>query len=213
MADDGRMAVPLLLDPVRSGEEQMDRDRQFFARWPLSGGSDAGSLFRVYRIAPGEVTVGRTFRSALPPEWGVAPGDVVVRPTGGGAVLHGEDLCFSLLLPFRPGKSLVSVYSFLHRFLGSFAGSLGVNTALKHSSCPPGDGRGTCFLEPVCGDLMVESRKVLGGAMKINSQGFLYQGSLLLPGYSPAMLMEQFPVWYTGSRRLFVRNGRLLMDE
>lgn len=205
------MAVPLFSDHIRGAGDQMGIDSSLMEKIS-SGAGDFVSLLRVYRILPGQVTVGRTYRGVPPAEWGLAHCQYVHRPTGGGAVLHGQDICFSLLLSVRPQLSLVSLYSFLHLFFGKFVEELGIEPSLGGKSGVPYDGRGTCFLEPVCGDLMADSKKILGGAMKLGRQGFLYQGSLLIEGYSPEILQRQFASWYSGVNRFFVCDGQLRVD-
>jgi lipoate-protein ligase A len=182
----------------------------------LAGATAGGgflSLLRVYLIRPGEVTVGRTYHGTPPPEWGVPSARCVVRPTGGGAVLHGQDVCFSLLMSARPRMALVDLYSILHLFLGRFVRDLGHETSLGGKPENPHDGRGICFREPVCGDLMSGPKKILGGAMKLGRQGFLYQGSLLVSGTSPWVLQDRFTSWYSGSNRLLWEDGVLWARE
>jgi len=210
----GAVAVPLFSDIPRGASEQMGMDTSLLrgmAEASVSGFSLP--LLRVYRISSGQVTVGRTYRGNPPPDWGVALGQCVVRPTGGGAVLHGQDVCFSLLLSDRPRMALVDLYAILHLFLGRFVRDLGLETSLKGKPERPHDGRGTCFLEPVCGDLMAGPKKILGGAMKVGRQGFLYQGSLLVEGKSPGVLQDRFASWYSGTNRLLWRDGILGADK
>ncbi len=205
------MVVPLFSDLVRGASEQMGMDTSLLAKVAeKSGNSAVFSLLRVYRIRSGQVTVGRTYRGSPPSSWGVSSDDCVVRPTGGGAVLHGEDVCFSLLLSARPRMALVDLYGMLHLFLGRFVSNLGIETSLQGKHEGSIDGRGTCFLEPVCGDLMAGPQKILGGAMKVGRQCFLYQGSLLVDGVSPGVVQDRFVSWYIGGDVLVFRNGVLL---
>ncbi len=209
------MDVPLFSDHIRGASEQMRMDTSLLEEMTATSKAGNGfhSLLRVYRIAPGQVTVGRTYRGTQPSDWGVSDDRCVVRPTGGGAVLHGQDVCFSLLLSVRPRMALVDLYSFLHLFWGKFVRDLGFEASLGGKPERPHDGRGTCFLEPVCGDLMAGSKKILGGAMRVVRPGFLYQGSLLLEGASPSEIQDRFVSWYSGKNRLLFSDGSLRAGE
>lgn len=214
LATGGTIAIPLFSDHMRGASEQMGVDQSLLeGMTTLSKGKDVFyALLRTYRIAPGQVTVGRTYRGTPPEEWGVDHGHWVVRPTGGGAVLHGQDLCFSLLMSVRPRMALVDLYGFLHVFLGRFVGELGIESSLGGKPERSHDGRGTCFLEPVCGDLMSNSKKILGGAIRMGRSGFLYQGSLLVEGVSPLEIQDRFGSWYRDANRLFIHEG-VLVDQ
>jgi lipoate-protein ligase A len=106
--------------------------------------------------------------------------EVVRRWTGGGIVVHGGDLTFSLLVPelhsaasMRPAL----FYKLLHASLGEWVKKLvpeGVRMA-----CPEDVTNGpACFAAPSLDDLLLEGRKILGGAQRRSHGALLYQGSL-----------------------------------
>lgn len=119
-------------------------------------------------------------------------GPLVRRWTGGGIVEHGEDLTFSItipsgdpiasLSPSRFYKELhVRVAEWLNR-CATFAlpgGSFNVRLA--------GDGElidgPSCFSAPAVDDLLMEGRKILGGAQRRSAGALLYQGSLQRVGH------------------------------
>ncbi len=183
----------------------MDMDKALFAR--ASG--DGFRLLRIYRFAGNSVTVGRTFRGDLPEEWQKTDPEVAVRPTGGGAVWHRGDLCFSFFSSPRPPVTLKEFYRLFHGWLNRF-----LETRTIQASClgpdrpsPSRSGKGLCFSDPVPGDLLVGDRKVLGGALRISGRHILYQGSLLISGLSPEILAESFVEWYEKE------GSRILMEE
>jgi lipoyl(octanoyl) transferase len=104
---------------------------------------------------------------------------LVRRWTGGGAVIHGEDLTFSLMIP--PGNPVSAMTSprFYREFHGAVAKVLGGKLAGEEDIT-----RGPfCFSAPSMDDLMVGSKKVLGGAIRRSGGALLYQGSLVVqPG-------------------------------
>lgn len=107
------------------------------------------------------------------------------RPTGGGIVLHVEDLTFSCVFPagatLRPGDH----YGRLHAAVRQSLLDLGVEATLclgSGDSAPSRDGRATqCFAAPVSMDLLSGGGKILGGAIRRRGDTVLYQGSLLRP--------------------------------
>ena len=178
----------------------MDVDRVLLQKM----GSGWSGLLRVYRFSGPSVTVGRTYRQDFPKEWQDVTTEMAVRPTGGGAVLHGDDLCFSLFLSPRPAASPRFLYPLFHEWIRSFLKELSVDASMHSGiSSAPNPGR-VCFEEPVCGDLLWKSRKVMGGALRVTAKGLLYQGSLHVPGFSGKTLEDRFVVWYakTGARKL-----------
>ena len=197
------IGIPFLLDRSRNASEQMDVDRFLLDRM----GSAWSRLLRIYRFSGPCITVGRTHHQKLPSEWQDFAREVAVRPTGGGAVLHGDDLCFSLFLFPRPLVSPRFLYPLFHDWVGHFLKGVAVDASLQSGTPVTPSPRRVCFEEPVCGDLLWKSRKVMGGALRVTSKGILYQGSLHVPGLSGTMLAERFSIWYpaTGARDLEAR--------
>lgn len=190
----------MLLDADGTARDQMDRDREILSRmtrWRRP-------VLRLYRIRSG-VTVGRTWAGDLPPDWPTLSEGPVVRPTGGGAVLHGADLCLSLFVPWSPafprGQNWPRFYERLHRWIGDGLRQSGIQSR-EVSVCKDPSGRrsnqnpsGLCFSEPVRGDREADGRKILGGALGLFRDGLLYQGSICPPDpLSP--LSRLFEGWY-----------------
>jgi lipoate-protein ligase A len=106
--------------------------------------------------------------------------EVVRRWTGGGMVVHGEDLTFSLMVPeLHPAASMRPslFYKLLHASLGEWLKKRlpkGIRMA-----CPEDVTNGpACFAAPALDDLLVGGRKILGGAQRRSHGALLYQGSL-----------------------------------
>lgn len=209
----------LLVGGAGSSTDQMARDREI---WSLVRPGLRGIL-RVYRISGG-ATVGRTWSGAIPPDWGLSPQSVAIRQTGGGAVLHGKDLCLSLFFSraiFPPGaRNWPLLYERLHAAFAEFLLWCGHPTVMQ-SRCSPltsagGDSRrgnsSFCFSEPVRGDLMVGGSKVLGGALAFGRSGILYQGSLQIQEIRPDVLSCLFEEWYRSMGRESIDRSLLMED-
>ena len=115
---------------------------------------------------------------------------VVRRWTGGGMVSHGEkeDLTFSLMIPSGEkiaSEAPTSFYSQLHGKLAEWIRTqLPVSVNLAGSEdVSPGP---SCFQAPANDDLLIQGKKVLGGALRRSGGALLYQGSLKIsdiPGW------------------------------
>jgi lipoate-protein ligase A len=139
---------------------------------------------RIYRWAAPCVTFGYFQYHALVAE--LYPGLPAIRRwTGGGIVVHGKDLTFSLMIPAGDPLSDTAPTRFYRNLHGAVAIALGGLLA--------GDGEiaegPSCFASPSRDDLMVGGRKVLGGAIRRSGGALLYQGSLLtLSGHDGEIL-------------------------
>ena len=106
--------------------------------------------------------------------------EVVRRPTGGNALLHGGDLTYAVALPRPPGRagSVRAVYELLATGLIAGLAELGVQAAVARHDGP---GRGpVCFAAQQGADLRVGERKLCGSAQTRTTAAVLQHGSILL---------------------------------
>jgi len=103
------------------------------------------------------------------------------RPTGGGIVFHKNDLTFSFLFyspeMFNPYKT----YESLHKSISESFSKNGIFLEILNSKTPDYKVNNPvmdCFSKPVEKDLMIGSKKILGGALRKFSDYMLYQASL-----------------------------------
>ena len=117
--------------------------------------------------------------------------DLVRRWTGGGIVLHGDDLTYSIVIPARDqafAEPSMVIYEQIHRGLcGALNGTgerafvvRGIeplpNTVAQQAAM---NGRTfKCFANPVHADVMIDGRKVAGAAQRRTRWGLLQQGSI-----------------------------------
>ena len=113
--------------------------------------------------------------------------DLVRRWTGGGIVLHGDDLTYSIMIPASDpafSKSSIWIYEKIHRALVGALNGVGERAVLAGSArCvdrTPQRGVVTsnCFTNPVRADVMVDGRKIAGAAQRRTRRGLLQQGSI-----------------------------------
>ena len=117
--------------------------------------------------------------------------DLVRRWTGGGIVLHGQDLTYSIVIPasgaaFR--ESSTTIYANVHRALCDALNANGERAVVAGDVDRGGvafamragvsSGGYNCFANPVRADVMIDSRKVAGAAQRRTRAGLLQQGSV-----------------------------------
>jgi lipoate-protein ligase A len=103
--------------------------------------------------------------------------DPVRRWTGGGVVLHGQDLTYSLLIPRTinagaPGESYRLIHGALCRALGE------IGLAAQPAGSSSARRSHACFENPVLHDVLVGAQKVAGAAQRRTRAGLLHQGSI-----------------------------------
>jgi len=118
--------------------------------------------------------------------------DLVRRWTGGGIVLHGDDLTYAIVIPVSSNtafaESSMSIYEKIHRALshalnGSgeravVAGGVDPGRATLAKGAAVSAGGYSCFTNPVRADVMIDGRKVAGAAQRRTRSGLLQQGSI-----------------------------------
>jgi len=101
------------------------------------------------------------------------------RLTGGGAVFHGQDLTYSLIIPtkeFPEFSSALKSYRLIHESLLHGFQMIGVKASLQKKGSHK--AASLCFTSPVPDDLMLEKQKLGGGAQKRSADYLLHQGSI-----------------------------------
>jgi len=113
--------------------------------------------------------------------------DLVRRWTGGGIVLHGDDLTYSIMIPVSDpafGESSIWIYEKIHRALAGAVNGVDERAVLAGSArsadrtSQRGVAIGNCFTNPVRADVMVGGRKIAGAAQRRTRRGLLQQGSI-----------------------------------
>ena len=104
--------------------------------------------------------------------------EIVRRWTGGGIVLHGTDLTYSIILPDHDAAASLgarAIYTQVHEAIRRLL-SKQSNVVLAASNAPKISD--ACFANPVIADLLADGRKIAGAAQRRTRAGLLHQGSI-----------------------------------
>jgi lipoate-protein ligase A len=139
--------------------------------------ADGTPRLRLYRWRPPALSLGRfqpdtDVDADACARFGV---EIVRRPTGGRALLHGGDLTYAVTMPAR--GSVDATYRCLAAALCAGLADLGVPAEVAQHEGPAG---AVCMATQQGADLRVGTRKVCGSAQVQRGGGVLQHGSILL---------------------------------
>lgn len=112
--------------------------------------------------------------------------EVVRRPTGGRAILHVDELTYSVIGPAEEpvlAGSILESYNRIARALVAALGSLGLPVEVKEGKSDENGGPNpVCFEVPSSYEIIAHSKKLIGSAQARKKDGMLQHGSLPLTG-------------------------------
>jgi lipoate-protein ligase A len=115
--------------------------------------------------------------------------DMVRRPTGGRAILHTDEITYSVIAPSsepRVAGSVLESYNRLARALLKAVRALGLdarsNPLSAELSSKHGAANPVCFEVPSAYEITVDGKKLIGSAQARRKEGVLQHGSLPLTG-------------------------------
>lgn len=183
----------MVVSPARSGADNMSLDAGM-----LNAAVECRRrlpLLRLYGWAGPTLSVGsnQVVDAALRARCRQAGVELVRRPTGGSAVLHGADLTYAVAAPYAE-MAVMDAYRWVARGLIAGLEQVGLRAqVVRHRgsagpllSRTPQGSRGAyeanrgCFSETVGADLQVGGRKICGSAQKRRRGWFLQHGSIPL---------------------------------
>jgi lipoate-protein ligase A len=176
----------LLITPPAPGRHNMAVDEAILDS--VAGGQSPPTL-RLYAWDPGCLSLGHAQSADVVDEEAVAEAgwDVVRRPTGGRALLHIDELTYSISAPVSlPGLSEGVLPSYRYLSGGLLAGlqHLGLRPDAPSLAVVGEDGlrNPICFEVPSAYEITVGGRKMIGSAQLRRRGALLQHGSLPLSG-------------------------------
>jgi lipoyl(octanoyl) transferase len=180
----------LLQDLPLDGIQNMERDRELYQNFSKF---DFAGVLRFFQWIQPTVSLGR-FQSdaSLEARCQRLNLPLVRRPTGGQAILHGSDLCWSVISSSQDplGKDLHTTYQLLSGIVIQALAQLGLNTRFPEKQ-ENYRNQASCFASLTPADLEVAGKKLIGSAQMRNRKVFLQESSLVLK--SAPLLADVFP--------------------
>jgi lipoyl(octanoyl) transferase len=162
------------------------------------GGGESLPTLRLYAWDPACLSLGyaQPFTDVDIPRLQKRGWEVVRRPTGGRAVLHTDELTYSVIAPLDEARVAGTVLESYHRLAQALVEALNLLTCTSisnagsmqvevHENSPISRSSGTnpvCFEVPSTYEITVGGRKLVGSAQARRKSGVLQHGSLPLSG-------------------------------
>ena len=110
--------------------------------------------------------------------------DWIRRATGGGAIIHDNDLTYAIALPrtLCRGKTPAEWHCRVHHILAGLLRDRRVAAEVV-GGCRAAQGNldFLCFAVPQPGDVVWEAKKIIGGAQRVRAGALVQHGSIQLP--------------------------------
>jgi lipoate-protein ligase A len=175
----------LIFDEPASGAWNMAVDEAILEH---AGRGDSLPTLRLYAWNPACLSLGYAQPYADVDEARLAAHgwDVVRRPTGGRAILHTDELTYSVCTaphePIMDGTVLES-YNRIARALVAACHTLGLPVGMEEHTPPAAATKGAvCFEVPSAYEIVLNGKKLIGSAQARKREGILQHGSLPLYG-------------------------------
>ena len=106
--------------------------------------------------------------------------ELVRRASGGGAIVHDQELTYSFALPSENRFGVEQLYYGFHETLVETLAQFGVTAVLHTSEEGLRSDAFLCFQRRAAGDVVVDGHKIAGSAQRRSQGGLLQHGSLML---------------------------------
>ena len=113
--------------------------------------------------------------------------DVVRRPTGGRAILHAEELTYSVIYPYN-GLDISDFYKLIHDPFVATLNQMGIPATFEavqadFRSIYKTDRSFLCFATSAKHEVEIDGKKLIGSAQRIYENSILQHGSVLIGSY------------------------------
>lgn len=145
-------------------------------------------IVRFYSFSP-SITVGRfqKLKNSIELERAKKYGiEIARRISGGGALVHKNDFCYSLILPRQRERSVKENYKYTCGFLINFYERLGFKAGFACDLEMEKKSSDICLAGNETYDILIDNKKIGGNAQRLTKNIFFLHGSV------PNVLDEQF---------------------
>ncbi len=178
----GLTTARLIIDPPQDGVWNMSLDQALLE----SMDDDPQITLRLYRWTPATLSLGYFQKNHERSEHALSSSlPVVRRASGGGAIVHDDELTYSLFVPtvgrFSNGNR--DIYDLVHGCAIQVLSEFGIRANLyvqAEEQSPPNPNPFLCFQRRADGDLILGGFKVGGSAQRRSKSAVLQHGSFLL---------------------------------
>ena len=174
----------IIRDNSETGVVNMATDEAIL--WAVNQGKCPATL-RFYRWAEPTISLGyfQKYEQLHEQDQVIAQLPVVRRQTGGGAILHDDELTYSLVLGLEENavfRDIESVYRLVHDVFIEQLGRLDITADYRGGNDQGNSQRGPffCFARQHRLDVMIGQGKLLGSAQRRIKNAVLQHGSLIL---------------------------------
>lgn len=202
----------LLLTPPARGAWNMAVDESILEH--IGRGASLPTL-RLYAWTPACLSLGHAqpFADVDVPRLKSRGWEVVRRATGGRAILHTDELTYSVIAPADEPRVEGSVLESYNRLAGALlraVQSLEIPVEMKEGKAnESGTPNPVCFEVPSTYEITVDGKKLIGSAQARKKEGVLQHGSLPLTGdlarICQALVFEDESARETAAKRLLER--------
>ena len=202
----------LLITPPTRGAWNMAADEAILEH--IGHGVSLPTL-RLYAWAPACLSLGHAqpFADVEPARLKERGWEVVRRATGGRAILHTDELTYSVIAPNdepRVAGTVLESYNRLAQALLLAVKNLELTVELKEGKANEnGQNNPVCFEVPSTYEITVDGKKLIGSAQARRKEGVLQHGSLPLTGdlsrICQALAFENESAREDASKRLLAR--------
>jgi lipoate-protein ligase A len=148
-----------------------------------SVGQGGPATLRFYGWSPATLSLGY-FQRIADRAFHSASGDcaVVRRASGGGAILHDQELTYSLVVPadLPDARDAQTLYWMAHSVLRETLAKFGVAVTLREAAIAAVDPPFLCFQRGAVGDVLLDGQKIAGSAQRRHWLAVVQHGSILL---------------------------------
>jgi lipoate-protein ligase A len=139
--------------------------------------------------------------------------EVVRRLTGGRAILHVDEMTYSVIAPSDEPRVAGSVLESYHRLAGALiraVRALGLPVEMEENAPPASAAKGpVCFEVPSAYEIVVAGKKLIGSAQARKKEGVLQHGTFPLHGdltrITRALVFPDEPARQAAAQKLLTR--------